>query len=135
MVGGGLLQQVFDVIAVLSDGLPDDLRLHCAKSILVVPGMMPSLHTTSDSRLYYIFSIPQPAATDGMMLAHREKATVPHSTASRGMGAMYGIRPLSHERLSPYVIRRWEMLSEPTPNVGVNDTSLSLGLFEAIRIH
>ncbi|KAM0245236.1 hypothetical protein ACHAQJ_010621 [Trichoderma viride] len=135
MVGGGLLQQVFDVTAVLADGLPDDLRLHCAKSILVVPGMMSSLHTSSDSRLYYIFSIPQPAATDGMMLARREKATVPHSTASRGMGAMYGIRPLSHEKLSPYVIRRWEMLSEPTPNVGVNDTSLSLGLFEAIRIH
>lgn len=135
VAGGGLLQQVFDVAAVLADGLPDDLRLHCAKSVLVVPGMMPSLHTSSDSRLYYIFSIPPPTAMDGMMLAHREKATVPHSSASRGMGAMYGIRPLPHERLSPYVIRRWEMLSEPTPNVGVNDTSLNLSLFEAIRIH
>ncbi|PTB45027.1 uncharacterized protein TrAFT101_000496 [Trichoderma asperellum] len=135
VAGGGLLQQVFDVAAVLADGLPDDLRLHCAKSVLVVPGMMPSLHTSSDSRLYYIFSIPPPTAMDGMMLAHREKAAVPHSSASRGMGAMYGIRPLPHERLSPYVIRRWEMLSEPTPNVGVNDTSLNLSLFEAIRIH
>lgn len=135
VAGGGLSQQVFDVAAVLADSLPDDLRLHCAKSILVVPGMMPSLHTSSDFRLYYIFSIPPPTAMDGMMLAHREKSTVPHSSASRGMGAMYGIRPLPHERLSPYVIRRWELLSEPTPNVGVNDTSLNLSLFEAIRIH
>lgn len=136
VAGGGLLQQqVFDVAAVLADGLPDDLRLHCAKSVLVVPGMMPSLHTSSDFRLYYIFSIPPPTAMDGMMLAHREKATVPHSSASRGMGAMYGIRPLPYERLSPFVIRRWELLSEPTPNVGVNDTSLNLSLFEAIRIH
>ncbi|KAM0472037.1 hypothetical protein ACHAPX_008984 [Trichoderma viride] len=135
VAGGGLLQHLFDVAAVLADGLPDDLRLHCAKSVLVVPGMMPSLHTSSDFRLYYIFSIPPPTAMDGMMLAHRDKAAVPHSSASRGMGAMYGIRPLPHERLSPYVIRRWELLSEPTPNVGVNDTSLNLSLFEAIRIH
>ncbi|UKZ60841.1 uncharacterized protein TrAtP1_002109 [Trichoderma atroviride] len=135
VAGGGLLQHLFDVAAVLADGLPDDLRLHCAKSVLVVPGMMPTLHTSSDFRLYYIFSIPPPTVMDGVMLAHRDKAAVPHSSASRGMGAMYGIRPLPHERLSPYVIRRWELLSEPTPNVGVNDTSLNLSLFQAIRIH
>ncbi|PTB70350.1 hypothetical protein BBK36DRAFT_1109106 [Trichoderma citrinoviride] len=135
LVGGSLLQQVFDVTTVLADGLPDDLRLHCAKSILLLPGMMPSLHTSSDARLHYILSVPQMASTDALMLAHREKTTTPHSTAARGMGAMYGIGPASQERLSPYVLRRWELLSEPTPNVGVNDTSLSLSLFEAIRIH
>ena len=36
-------------------------------------------------------------------------------------------------RLSVFLLRRWEMLSEPTPNVGENDTALSLGLFEARR--
>ncbi|KKO97998.1 hypothetical protein THAR02_09898 [Trichoderma harzianum] len=135
IAGPSLLQQVFDVTTVLADGLPDDLRLHCAKSILLLPGMMPNLHSSSDARLFYIFSVPQLTATDGLMLAHREKTTMPHSTAARGMGAMYGIGPTTQERLSPFVLRRWELLSEPTPNVGVNDTSLSLGLFEAIRIH
>ena len=38
------------------------------------------------------------------------------------------------DRFSPFVLKRWELLSEPTPNVGENDTSLSLGLFEAIKI-
>src|SRR5262249_26811267 len=45
IVGASLLQQVFDVTTMLADGLPDDLRLHCAKSILLVPGMMPNLHS------------------------------------------------------------------------------------------
>lgn len=135
LVGGGLRQQVFDVATVLADGLPDDLRLHCAKSILLLPGMMPNLHTSSDARLHYILSVPQMSPMDSLMLAHREKTTMPHSTAARGMGAMYGIGPASQEKLSPYVLRRWELLSEPTPNVGVNDTSLSLSLFEAIRLH
>jgi mediator of RNA polymerase II transcription subunit 12 len=33
-----------------------------------------------------------------------------------------------------YPLRRWEILSEPTPNVGENDTSLSLTLFGARKI-
>ncbi|TFA99025.1 Mediator of RNA polymerase II transcription subunit 12 [Trichoderma ghanense] len=135
LVGGGLRQQVFDVTTVLADGLPDDLRLHCAKSILLLPGTMPTLRTSSDARLHYILSVPQMSSMDALMLAHREKTATPPSTAARGMGAMYGIGPASQERLSPFVLRRWELLSEPTPNVGVNDTSLSLSLFEAIRLH
>jgi mediator of RNA polymerase II transcription subunit 12 len=35
------------------------------------------------------------------------------------------------EKLAPFALRRWEMLGEPTPNVGENDTSLSLTLFGA----
>lgn len=37
-------------------------------------------------------------------------------------------------RLLPYSLRPWELLSEPTPNVGENDTSLSLSLFQARKI-
>ncbi|KAI9733366.1 MAG: RNA polymerase II mediator complex subunit [Cirrosporium novae-zelandiae] len=33
----------------------------------------------------------------------------------------------------PYVLKRWEILEEPTPYVGNNDTALSLGLFNARR--
>ena len=59
---------------------------------------------------------------------------LPNWKAARGMGAQYGIGPVVQERLSPFILRRWEVLSEPTPNVGENDTSLSLGLFEAIKL-
>ncbi|KAK3939442.1 mediator of RNA polymerase II transcription subunit 12 [Diplogelasinospora grovesii] len=38
------------------------------------------------------------------------------------------------ERLSVFHVRRWEILSEPTPNVSENDTALSLTLFEARKM-
>jgi mediator of RNA polymerase II transcription subunit 12, fungi type len=37
-------------------------------------------------------------------------------------------------KLVPYPLRRWEILSEPTPIVGENDTSLSLTLFKARKV-
>ncbi|KAI9163405.1 Mediator of RNA polymerase II transcription subunit 12 [Paramyrothecium foliicola] len=127
-------EQIFDVAAVLVDGLPEDLRSHCARSILLLPGGMPNTTTTSDPRLYYLLSAPQPSKADNLVLSHKEKTAMPHSSAARGMGALYGIGPTSQAKTLPFVLRRWEILSEPTPNVGENDTSLNLRLFEAIKL-
>ncbi|TQV93232.1 hypothetical protein V2A60_010333 [Cordyceps javanica] len=140
---GKLAQQVFDIALLLVDGLPDDMRLHCARNVLANPSAIPngasgatasSRAGTSDPRIYYLFSAPRPTAADSLMLAHRDKSAIPLSAAARGLGAMYGIGPTLQERYSHFTLRRWEALSEPTPNVGENDTSLSLGLFEAIKI-
>lgn len=131
---GSLPQQIFDLAILLVDALPEELRSHCAKAVLLTPGAMPSLSNSSDLRLYYLFSAPHPCPTDTLMLSHRDKATTPGGAASRGVGAQYGIGPIIQDKLSPFVLRRWEILSEPTPNAGENDTSLSLGLFEAIKI-
>ena len=51
-----------------------------------------------------------------------------------GMGVGPGMMAPPPEKLSPFLFRRWEILSEPTPNVGENDTSLSLTLFDARKI-
>ncbi|KAF4997676.1 hypothetical protein FGRMN_3708 [Fusarium graminum] len=131
---GSLAQQVFDIAVVLVDALPEDLRANCAKTILLTPGGLPNQGTSSDPRFYYLFSSPPPSLSDNLMLSHREKAGTPQGAVARGMGAQYGIGPVVQERLSPFLLRRWEVLSEPTPNVGENDTSLSLGLFEAIKL-
>jgi hypothetical protein len=37
-------------------------------------------------------------------------------------------------KLWPYSLRNWELLEEPTPNIGVNDTAVSLGLFQARKV-
>ncbi|KAJ4140166.1 RNA polymerase II mediator complex subunit [Fusarium equiseti] len=131
---GSLPQQVFDIAILLVDALPEDLRANCAKAILLTSGGLPNQGTSSDPRLYYLFSSSPPSVSDNLMLSHREKAATPQGAVARGMGAQYGIGPAVQERLSPFVLRRWEVLSEPTPNVGENDTSLSLGLFEAIKL-
>lgn len=129
---GSLPQQVFDIAILLVDALPEDVRSHCAKMVLLTPGSMPSANLSSDPKLYYLFSTPHQSPTDNLMYMHREKpGTQP---GPRGVGALYGIGPVFHDKLSPFVLRRWEVLSEPTPNVGENDTSLSLGLFEAIKL-
>ncbi|PHH70028.1 hypothetical protein CDD82_7384 [Ophiocordyceps australis] len=132
--GGYLCQRVFDVALLLVDNLGDDVRNQCAKCILLMPGVMTNTSVSSDPRLYYLFSIPQLTLADNLRLAYREKSAVPYSAAARGIGAMFGIGPTANERLAPYVLRRWEILSEPTPNVGDNDTSLSLAMFDAIKI-
>ncbi|KAJ4147616.1 hypothetical protein LMH87_002128 [Akanthomyces muscarius] len=130
-----LAQQVFDISLLLVDALPDDMRLHCARSVLASHlAVSVSRAGTSDPRIYYLLSYPRPTAADNLMLAHRDRSAIPPSAAARGLGAMYGIGPTLQERYSQFVLRRWEALSEPTPNVGENDTSLSLGLFEAIKI-
>ena len=37
-------------------------------------------------------------------------------------------------RTLPFNVRWWEMLAEPTPHVGANDTSLSLTMFGARKL-
>lgn len=128
-------QHVFDTAALLVDSLPDDLRSQCIKAILLTPGASPSSNLSSDPRLYYLLSAPAPTAADGLFLGRRrEVPTQPHSSTARLFGNLYGCGPAMLDRFSPFVLKRWELLSEPTPNVGENDTSLSLGLFEAIKI-
>lgn len=119
-----LSQRAYDLALLLADNLADDARLQCVRSIKDV---------TSDPRMRYMFSFaPNPAET--LMLAHKEKPPLGMGINERramAFGIGMGMLP---ERLTPFIMRRWEILSEPTPNVGENDTSLSLHLFDARKI-
>ncbi|KAJ2991492.1 hypothetical protein NUW58_g2492 [Xylaria curta] len=113
---------VFDIALVLADNLPEEARLQCVRAVK---------DYTADIRLRYLFSFsPDPA--ENFMLAHREKA--PPSLHERRMMAINLGMGMPPEKLTPFVFRRWEILNEPTPNVGDNDTSLSLTLFDARKI-
>jgi len=147
--------RIFDLACLFVDNLAEDLRAMCVRALR---------DTTSDTRIRYIFSfLPNasehlmlchrdrtPGAAAGAagaqaMGANRASAGpgTPtggvaggggyFSTSAPGMGTPdpYA-RP--QERLSVFHFRRWELLNEPTPNVGENDTALSLGLFEARKL-
>jgi mediator of RNA polymerase II transcription subunit 12 len=45
-----------------------------------------------------------------------------------------GFAPASEVKVVPYPLRRWEIMSNATPTVGDNDTSLSLTLFGARKV-
>ncbi|RYO77199.1 hypothetical protein DL766_010101 [Monosporascus sp. MC13-8B] len=125
-------ERAFDIALVLADGLPEDARQQCARAVR---------DATSDPRLRYLFSFDHHSGpAEGLMLAQRER---PPQTAQERrafaanmamMGLGTGVMGMVPERLSPFQFRRWEILSEPTPNVGENDTSLSLTLFDARKI-
>jgi len=110
-----LAEQAFDLALFLVDALPEDMRQQCIRSLR---------DTASSPRVSYIFSFA-PNPTEWLVLSQREK-TQPAPSAGVADRAI-------EEKLVPFALRRWEMLGEPTPNVGENDTSLSLTLFGARR--
>ena len=114
--------RVFDIALVLADNLPEEARLHCVRAVK---------DYTADPRLRYLFSFSADPA-ENLMLAHKEKP--PAGVHERRMMAMNLGMGMPPEKLTPFTFRRWEILNEPTPNVGENDTSLSLTLFDARKI-
>ncbi|KAF2968994.1 hypothetical protein GQX73_g4565 [Xylaria multiplex] len=114
--------RVFDIALVLADNLPEEARLQCVRAVK---------DYTADHRLRYLFSFSADPA-ENFMLAHREKP--PAGVHERRMMAMNLGMGLPPEKLSPFAFRRWEILNEPTPSIGDNDTSLSLTLFDARKI-
>jgi mediator of RNA polymerase II transcription subunit 12 len=111
-----VIEQAFDLALYLVDVLPDDLRHHCVRSLR---------DTISNRRVSYVFSVVK-NPSEWLLLSQRDKAGMSGLVEGRGFG-------IEKEKLTAYPLRRWEMLGEPTPNVGENDTSLSLTLFGARR--
>ena len=132
-----LAKQVLDVALLLVDNLPEDARAQCCRLVLSGDRTTSSNTPSSDPTLQYLFSYT-PASSESLMLAQRDRSAqggaAATSTPGRSVGGMYGIGQQAQEKLVPFSYRRWEVLNEPTPNVGENDTSLSLTLFESIKI-
>lgn len=111
-------EQIYDLALYLVDSLPDEVRLQCIRTLR---------DTTSIPRIRYLFSIGT-NPSEWLVLMQKEKVTpgsINHAASSSSA--------MEKDRLTPFPLRRWEMLGEPTPNVGENDTSLSLALFGARR--
>ncbi|KAI0425296.1 transcription mediator subunit Med12 [Xylaria sp. FL1042] len=117
-----LAPRVFDIALVLADNLPEEARLQCVRAVK---------DYTADPRLRYLFSFSADPA-ENLMLAHKEKPPAGvHERRIMAMNLGMGMPP---EKLTPFTFRRWEILNEPTPSIGDNDTSLSLTLFDARKI-
>ena len=116
-----LTEQTFDLALHLVDNLPDDMRLQCIRSLR---------DATSNHRISYLLGVAR-NPSEWLVLTQTEKGP-PIPPGLTGPEARAMMVP-DKEKISPFPLRRWEMLGEPTPNVGENDTSLSLTLFGARR--
>jgi mediator of RNA polymerase II transcription subunit 12, fungi type len=115
-----LIEQTFDLALHLVDSLPDDMRQNCIRSLR---------DAISNPRLSYLFSFGT-NPSERLVLSQKEKGPSSQTVGANDSGEG---RVAEKEKLTPFPLRRWEMLGEPTPNVGENDTSLSLTLFGARR--
>jgi mediator of RNA polymerase II transcription subunit 12 len=115
----GLIEYIFDLALHLVDSLSDDVRHQCIRSLR---------DSLSSPQLHYLFSF---AANPTEWLVLSQKETVPASGAGSGDGIEK--RGIEREKITPFPLRKWELLGDSTPHFGENDTSLSLTLFGARR--
>ncbi|TGO16465.1 hypothetical protein BTUL_0028g00670 [Botrytis tulipae] len=111
------LQQCFDLILNMVDVLPDDIRQQCSRNFR---------DTASNPITSYIYSIMAPPSDWLHIYQSGSKATA----AGRNSSNTNTDHTKEWCRQSfPFTMKRWEMLGEPSANMGENDTSLSLTLF------
>jgi mediator of RNA polymerase II transcription subunit 12 len=151
-----LTQLAFDIAAIFSDELSDDMRQELTKVVFTRP---------ADCRLSFLFGpFAHPDAWLGTVSAC---TTFTNSSQSRPSGQLPAGRPQFHTgthshmaaRVPAHIqpqqqrqqqggqkqaqqvarplqgpLRRWEILPDPTSNAMGNDTALSLGLFGARKV-
>ena len=109
-----LSTRIHDTLALISDSLSDESRLHCV-SLLRKHGI------ASDSGLRFLLGTSQDEEDSFLAV-------------SSGIGSSRSDAILSEEprgKAVPFPLRRWELVQDATPSIGENDCSISLSLFGA----
>ncbi|KXG45781.1 Mediator complex, subunit Med12 [Penicillium griseofulvum] len=160
---GILLQtHALDVAASLIDVFPEEVRQQCARFLKEkCPSFVPFMN---DSRFLYLLgpmidqysanaqqvSAPSPAASGSTPTQSPALfSIVGSSTAQQSVPAASGLSTglpdsncmanrlrLQHRGrvVGPYPVRPWELLEDAAPFLGVNDTAVNLGFFDARRV-
>lgn len=156
-----LLQtHAMDVAASLLDMLPDEIRHHCAR--FLKEKCPPFISLQNDPRFIYLLgpildshsstlvqsaSAPSPAASASTPTPTSTNNPAPGAIsqpAASGLmlaGMTEGIDCMTSrlrlqrrgQIVGPYPIRPWELLEDAAPFIGVNDTAVNLGYFDARR--
>jgi mediator of RNA polymerase II transcription subunit 12 len=158
---GILLQtHALDVAASLIDIFPDEIRHHCAR--FLKEKCPPFAPLQNDSRFLYLLgpmsdshssailqsaSAPSPAASASTPTPTSANFPTGGAPSQPTASSLYGgisensncmanrLRLQNRGRIvGPYPIRPWELLEDAAPFVGVNDTAVNLGYFDARRV-
>jgi mediator of RNA polymerase II transcription subunit 12 len=127
-----LTDYIYDVAALYADHLPEETlsalsrQFHPAANILrSLLGSFNAIAATTPNLA--LSSRAQPAQTQQQRALARRQPPVPGSGGPA--------RPANAERkLTPYPLRNWEIMPDPTPVMGENDCAVSLGLFGARKL-
>jgi hypothetical protein len=113
-----IADHVFDVLAIITDSLTDEVRSQCIR-------VLRDRNQTKDSRLHFVFGHCEKSECGWL----QSLLTSSHQLGSKGEETQQTPRAKF-----PYPLRRWEMVQEATPLVAENDTSISLALFGAREV-
>lgn len=157
----GILLQTYalDIAASLLDVFPDEVRHHCGR--FLKEKCPPFISLQNDPRLIYLLgpvleSLPSTLVQSASAPSPAASASTPTPTsannpasgtiqpAASGLmlaGMTEGIDCMTSrlrlqrrgQILRPYPIRPWELLEDAAPFLGVNDTAVNLGYFDARR--
>ncbi|QSZ31014.1 hypothetical protein DSL72_000575 [Monilinia vaccinii-corymbosi] len=113
------IEQCFDLVLNMVDVLPDDIRQQCGRNFREV---------ASNSIISYIYSIMSPPS-DWLCIYQGGVLKTAAAAGRNGSNTNTDRGKEQSPQFFPFTMKRWEMLGEPAPNMGENDTSLSLTLF------
>ncbi|KAK5164339.1 RNA polymerase II mediator complex subunit [Saxophila tyrrhenica] len=156
-----LIEYLFDLASALSDNLFDEpaasLRLAGLTKLPIDPRLTFILGSDSSAKDSWL-ALATPVHTPGLqpqrMLSRQSSGHLQPPTSGgasnagqqvqQGPGQMHpqhqrfpsqgGMRMPPEVKVTPFALRRWEIMPDPTPVQGENDASLSLGLFAARKI-
>ncbi|KAF2163113.1 hypothetical protein M409DRAFT_68735 [Zasmidium cellare ATCC 36951] len=145
------LEYIFDVASALADKVPEAGLQMLAKANATMakdPRLACILgHSPAPDGWLALVSHPQPQGSQqqralmkqaggSQQQASQGRPSVPASPlqGSNLFGKAPIGRPTGETKTVPFPLRRWEIMSDATPAVGDNDTSLSLTLFGARKV-
>lgn len=158
----GILQtHALDVAASLIDIFPDEAQQQCAR--FLKEKCPPFMALQNDARFLYLlgpmtdsvssFSVPQPVTTPSPAASASTptpssanhpapNSSAPVSSTALSTGFLEDSNSMANRLrlqqrgriVGPYPIRPWELLEDAAPFVGVNDTAVNLGYFDARRV-
>lgn len=114
-----IISRIHDTLLVLSDSLSEESRANCIRTLRD--------YKIRDPRVCFVFGYSEP--TDDEWLQAVNDPPTRSDSKPAGLAGPSSERTL--RTMQPYPVRRWEMMQDATPLMGVNDTSLSLTLFGA----
>lgn len=127
-----IADHIHDVAALHADALSEETISTLARqTVLTNPRVFSLLGSSNMSSSatpsLAVASRAQPAQTQQQRALARRQPQVQQGGATSA-------RPANAERkLTPFPLRNWEIMSDPTPVMGENDCAISLGLFGARR--
>ncbi|KAM0718290.1 hypothetical protein Q7P37_006622 [Cladosporium fusiforme] len=137
-----IVDQVHDVAALYADALPEESLTTLSRQVVSVDIHLASLLGSSNAAAsaypnLAVASRAQPAQTQqqrALARQQQQRQATQAPSGSTARSAQQARQQPTEMKFTPFPLRNWEIMPDPTPVMGENDCAISLGLFGARRV-